>query len=57
MEKWGGSEKKNRSQMRDFLQALEECELTDLGFSRPKYTWNNCMEDLTFIKERLDKGW
>lgn len=42
--------------MKDFQQALDECELTDLSFSGPKYTWTNCWEDKDFIKERLDKG-
>jgi hypothetical protein len=42
--------------MRDFQQTIEECDLTDLGFSGPKYTWSNCREDLGFIKERLDRG-
>lgn len=25
----------------DYKCALEDCELTDLGFHGPKYTWNN----------------
>lgn len=54
-EKWGGSAR-NRSQMNAFQQVLEECELSDLGFSGPKYTWRNCREVIEFIKERIDRG-
>jgi hypothetical protein len=42
--------------MRNFQQALEECELMDSGFSGPKYTWSNCWEEMEFIKEWLDRG-
>jgi hypothetical protein len=55
LEKWGGNTR-NRRQMWDFQQALEECELTDLGFLGLKFTWSNCREDIRFIKERLDRG-
>jgi hypothetical protein len=54
-EKWGG-ETKSSSQKGNFKSALEDCELTDLGFKGPKYTWANCCEGLEFIKERLDRG-
>jgi hypothetical protein len=42
--------------MGNFQSALEDYELTDLGFKGPKYTWTNCCEGLEFIKERLDRG-
>jgi hypothetical protein len=35
---------------------LEECELTNIGFYGPKYTWRPCKEVVDFIKERLDRG-
>ncbi|XP_059451054.1 uncharacterized protein LOC132181841 [Corylus avellana] len=54
-EKWGGNTRSRRL-MWDFQQALEECDLTDLGFLGPKYTWNNGREEEDFIKERLDRG-
>lgn len=55
LEKWGGSEK-SRTQMYAFQQTLEECELSDLGFVGPKYTWKNCRDGMDFIRERLDGG-
>jgi exonuclease III len=54
-EKWGGSNRSS-SQMRRFQLALEECELSDMGFRGPKYTWSNCRESWDYIKERLDRG-
>ena len=42
--------------MRDFQVALENCELSDMGFKGPKFTWNNGPENQFFIKERLDRG-
>jgi hypothetical protein len=54
MEKWGGSARQ-RSSMQAFQHALE-CNLFDLGFCGPRYTWSNCREDEAFIKERLDRG-
>lgn len=54
-EKWGGNVR-HRHQMQDFQQALEDCELTDLGFYGPKFTLRNCREREDFIKERLDRG-
>jgi hypothetical protein len=54
-EKWGGGGRAN-SQMRNFQDALTTCELSDLGFRGPKYTWSNCQEGQNLIKERLDRG-
>jgi hypothetical protein len=54
-EKWGGSNRSS-SQMRRFQVALEECELSDLVFRGPKYTWSNGRESRDYIKERLDRG-
>jgi hypothetical protein len=51
----GGSER-HRTQMRAFQQALEDCILSDLGYSSPKFTWQNCQEGDCFVKERLDRG-
>jgi hypothetical protein len=52
----GGGNERSRNQMEAFQKTLEECELTDLGFYGPKYTWRNCREGEDFIKERLDRG-
>jgi hypothetical protein len=54
-EKWGGNVRRE-SQMRDFRLALEDCELTGLGYCGPKFTWSNCRDGSDFIKERLDRG-
>ena len=37
-----------------FRSALEKCNLSDLGYSRAKFTWTNCQPDGNFIKVRLD---
>ena len=42
--------------MDDFQRALEDCQLCDLGFKDPKFTWNNGREGEAFTKERLDKA-
>jgi hypothetical protein len=54
-EKWGGRGRLDK-QMVDFQQALEYCELFDMGYRGPKYTWSNCQESQFFIKEMLDRG-
>lgn len=43
-------------QMQRFSSTLEECELNDLGYNGPKYTWTNCREAGQFMKERLDRA-
>jgi hypothetical protein len=54
-EKWGGRGRPNQK-MRKFQTTLEQCELSDLGYRGPKFTWSNCREGSEFIKERLDRG-
>jgi hypothetical protein len=39
-----------------FQQTLEFCELSDLGFNGPRFTWTNCREESDFTKVRLDRG-
>jgi hypothetical protein len=39
-----------------FQQTLEECDLSDLGFVGPKYTWSNCQKGIAIIREHLDRG-
>jgi hypothetical protein len=41
--------------MENFQKTLEECQLCDLGFKGPKYTWINGRTGDDFIKERLDR--
>ncbi|XP_059451003.1 uncharacterized protein LOC132181787 [Corylus avellana] len=54
-EKWGGNGR-SRSLMADFQSTLVDCELVDMGFRGPKYTWNNGREGKDFIQERLDRA-
>ena len=54
-EKWGRGERIS-NQMRNFQQTLESCELFDLGYKGPKYTWSNGQLGNAIIKERLDMG-
>lgn len=42
--------------MIQFREALDDCNLNDLGYIGSKYTWNNRREDDGFIKERLDRA-
>ncbi|KAK1554997.1 hypothetical protein Q3G72_020206 [Acer saccharum] len=53
-EKRGGAAK-SISDMVAFRQAIDDCELTDLGYSGPNYTWNNKREGKDNIQQRLDR--
>lgn len=37
-------------------QVMEDCELSDLGFSSPQFTWNNGRSSNDFTKNWLDRG-
>ncbi|KAJ1259810.1 hypothetical protein BS78_10G184600 [Paspalum vaginatum] len=46
-----------QSCMDKFRDALEECSLSDLGFTGDPFTWrNHCGSSDTYIKERLDRA-
>jgi hypothetical protein len=47
---------RKESQMSQFRDVLEDCHFSDLGFTGSKYTWTNCRQDESFIKERLDRA-
>jgi len=51
-----GAVLRRSSQIDQFRRALEDCELSDLGFSGPRYTWCNNRRDDNFILERLDRA-
>uniref|UniRef100_A0A453D5J8 Reverse transcriptase domain-containing protein n=1 Tax=Aegilops tauschii subsp. strangulata TaxID=200361 RepID=A0A453D5J8_AEGTS len=55
-EKEGGAARTQRC-MDDFREALDSCELTDIGYIGDKFTWRNHSRDLnTYIRERLDRA-
>jgi hypothetical protein len=39
-----------------FRDCLDDCGLFDLGFSGPKYTWNNRQREEDHVKVRLDRA-
>jgi hypothetical protein len=45
-----------RSQMEAFQRVISDCGLSDLGYRGLKYTWLNCQEEGSFVRERLDRG-
>ncbi|XP_039791741.1 uncharacterized protein LOC120657488 isoform X2 [Panicum virgatum] len=47
---------RGEQQMRLFRDCLEDGELSDLGFSGPKYTWNNRQVGSDNVKVRLDRA-
>lgn len=53
-EKWGGNPACNH-RMTFFRNAINECGLSDLGYSGPKFTWWNKRPNGNMIFERLDR--
>jgi hypothetical protein len=51
-----GAVLRRNSQMNNFRMALEDCDLSDLGFSGPQYTWCNSISDGNFTQERRSSG-
>jgi hypothetical protein len=47
---------RSEQQMEVFPNVLEECQLSDLGFTRSKFTWCNNRTDHPFSRERLDRA-
>nr|XP_023888165.1 uncharacterized protein LOC112000298 [Quercus suber] len=45
----------NLNRALDFKDCLESCNLLDLGFSGPKYTWSNRRQLTNLILERIDR--
>lgn len=50
------SSARSLSQNFDFQQALADCQLVDLGFRGPKYTWSNGRGGAALTRERLDRA-
>lgn len=43
-------------QVQMLRDSLDSCDMVDLGFHGPRFTWVNKKEVVHFIQERLDKG-
>ncbi|KAL0374642.1 UNVERIFIED_CONTAM: putative mitochondrial protein [Sesamum radiatum] len=54
-EKEGGS-MRPEWQIRNFRECLTSCELHDLGFRGPAFTWSNHQQDPFTVRERLDRA-
>lgn len=46
----------NNNRIRAFANRIKKCKLKNLGFSGPKFTWNNGQQGLANIQKRLDRG-
>lgn len=55
-EKFGGRQDPFLANARAFKDFVHHNDLIDLGFSGPKYTWNNCRQGRDWILERLDQA-
>lgn len=47
---------RREAQMDAFRLTLQECGLSDLGFTGPKFTWRNNREGDEYIEERIDRA-
>lgn len=50
-----GGQRSIRKQMDDFKEMVEACELMDLDFKGPPFTWCNNCEGEERISKRLDR--
>lgn len=55
VEKWGGNSRCQR-QMQDFRDVLDDCDLMDMSYCGPPFTWTKVKGKHVFIQERLDRG-
>jgi hypothetical protein len=51
-----GARDRSEAQMSLFRDCLDDCCLADLGFSGPKFTWNNRQCEQDHVKVRLDRA-
>jgi hypothetical protein len=51
----GGGNRPSNSKIQEFRNCLNACNMIDLGFSGPKYSWSNCHDMNSLIMERLDR--
>lgn len=47
--------KRLEKQLTLFHDALSDCNLSNLDFSKGKFTWSNNRTNVSFTKEKLDK--
>ena len=52
----GGGNSPLNSRMPEFRNCINDCNMIDLGFSGPKFTWSNCHDITSLIMERLDRA-
>lgn len=50
MRLWNNQKKKGEQQMDGFRTTLDECQLGDLRFNGPQFTWSNRRTDNLFSK-------
>jgi hypothetical protein len=55
-EKWGGN-RPNASRITEYCDCMNSCNMIDMGFSRPKFTWTNGQPVSSLIMQRLDRAW
>lgn len=44
------------SKINKFVKVVDICNLMDLGFQGPAFTWSNLRKGFANIKERIDRG-
>lgn len=47
----------SQSRIDDFWDCITKCNLMDMGFRGPKFTWTNLCRDGNLIREKLDRAW
>ena len=55
-EKWGGNIP-NASRISEYYDCMNACNMIDLGFTGPKFTWTNGQPVTSRIMQRLDRAW
>lgn len=54
-DKFGGRRNINLTRAIEFKRCIDSCDLMDLGFYGPKFTWSNLRQVFDLILERLDR--
>lgn len=52
-----GDKSINAVKAQGLLDMVNGCNLIDLGYQGPRYTWTNCRQGLANIREQLDWVW